>query len=46
MPISMDQEEAVGRTENQQIGRSRYSDNTSGARSPQLDIGELIIVDK
>ena len=45
MPISMDQEEAVGRTENQQTGR-RCSDNRSGARSPQLDVGELIIVDK
>ena len=48
MPMSMDQEEAVGRTENQhttvsQISSTICSANRSSARSPQLDVGELIV---
>ena len=48
MPMSMDQEEAVGRTENQltaisQIPNTKCSANRSGARSPQLDVGEFIV---
>ena len=49
MPMSMDQEEPVGRTENQHTavsqtpGRIIISDNRSSARSPQLDVGELIV---
>ena len=46
--MSMDQEEAVGRSENQhttvcQISSTICSANRSSARSPQLDDGELIV---
>ena len=49
MPMSMDQEETVGRTENQHTAVSQTQgkiitiDNRSSARSPQLDVGELIV---
>ena len=47
--MSMDQEETVGRTENQHTavsqtpGRILTSNNRSNDRSPQLDVSELIV---